>query len=984
MSSPRPASADRNLLFGILALQMDFLSRDALIQGMNAWVLRKTTPLGQILKEQGALSGERLALLEALVEEHLKQHANDSAQSLAALSSLGSARQDLERIADPDVQASLAQVSTARVEPLDLSADSAKTATALGQRFRIIRPHAKGGLGEVYVAYDEELHREVALKEIHERHAHNPQSRARFLLEAEVTGRLEHPGVVPVYALGQYAGGRPFYAMRFVRGDNLKEAIRRFHQAEAPGRDPGERRLAFRQLLGRFVDVCNAVAYAHSRGVLHRDLKPGNIMLGKYGETLVVDWGLAKAMGQADRAGETGDGTLQPSSGTAATQAGAALGTPAYMPPEQAAGKLEELGPASDVYSLGGVLYCLLTGQAPFGDGDIAEVLVRVQVGEYAPPRAVNASVPRALEAVCRKAMAHSPQERYLSARALAEEIEHWLADEPVLAWSEPWTVKARRWLGRHRTLVAGAAAAVVVAVVSLGAATALLARANEREREARAEEAQQRREAEAARAEETRQRQRAEAARAAEAKRRHQAREALDAMSSGVVQEWLTKSDILVPEQTDFLQQALKSYEEFSQDIGQDEQTRAGVAQAYYRVATIREVLGHRGQAEQAYHKCRDQYAQLIADFPERAEFRRELGKCHIGLGVLLVRTREQGRAERSFRDGLKMLQETPAVGPAPEGFRQDLAKAHNALASILSQTGRRKEAAAEYHNARAVQKQLVAEFPNRRQFARDLAITLENFSGLQGQTQQWQEAESACREALALRQALFTEFPTQAEARFGLAMNYSHLGLILQDTNRSSQAEEVVGKAVGLMKQLANDYPSVPRYSIELANAQVRLSTLCVMKAPDQAQHLLDEAQLYTRNALRAEPDNIDYLATYCSIRGAMTNVYLQLHDHVSAAAAAEVEPYCHDPNDMFEFATAYAGCAAEAYADKRLPEPKRQTLGKSYGDRAMKLLLAAVQSGYADGGRIRTDGRLDALRPRPDFQDLLKKLEKQRGTK
>src|SRR5262249_36776960 len=158
---------------------------------------------------------------------------------------------------------------------------------AWNPRFRILRPHAKGGLGEVFVARDTELNRQVALKEIQLQHADQASSRARFLLEAEITGALEHPGIVPVYGLGHYPDGRPFYAMRFVRGDNLAAAIRRYHHPETPDRDPARRDLEFRKLLGRFVDVCNAIAYAHSKGVLHRDLKPDNVMLGRYGETLV-------------------------------------------------------------------------------------------------------------------------------------------------------------------------------------------------------------------------------------------------------------------------------------------------------------------------------------------------------------------------------------------------------------------------------------------------------------------------------------------------------------------------------------------------------------------------------------------------------------------------------------------------------------------------------------------------------------------------
>ncbi len=286
----------------------------------------------------------------------------------------------------------------------------------------VLRRHARGGLGEVFVAYDKELHREVALKEIRPDRAGNAASRARFVLEAEITGRLEHPGIVPVYGQGEFGGGRPFYAMRFIQGDSLKEAIARFHEAEGPGRDPGERALALRGLLRRFVDVCNAIAYAHSRGVLHRDLKPGNVMLGKFGETLVVDWGLAKAVGQSECGpGVVAERALRPAAagGSTPTVAGSAVGTPAYMSPEQAAGALDRLGPRSDIYSLGATLYCLLTGCHPLdgGDGNGEELLRRVRSGEIAPPRQVKREVSPALEAVCRRAMALRPEDRYDSAR---------------------------------------------------------------------------------------------------------------------------------------------------------------------------------------------------------------------------------------------------------------------------------------------------------------------------------------------------------------------------------------------------------------------------------------------------------------------------------------------------------------------------------------------------------------------------------------
>src|SRR5262249_20115933 len=166
-------------------------------------------------------------------------------------------------------------------------------------RYQVIQPHARGGIGEVLLARDQELGREIALKRIQDAHADDPESRARFVREAELTGNLEHPGIVPVYGCGRAPNGRPYYAMRFIRGESLEAAITRFHDGVGRrDRDPGGRSPGLLRLLERFNAVCDAVEYAHSRGVLHCDLKPGNVMLGAHGETLVVDWGLAKPLGR--------------------------------------------------------------------------------------------------------------------------------------------------------------------------------------------------------------------------------------------------------------------------------------------------------------------------------------------------------------------------------------------------------------------------------------------------------------------------------------------------------------------------------------------------------------------------------------------------------------------------------------------------------------------------------------------------------------
>jgi tRNA A-37 threonylcarbamoyl transferase component Bud32/tetratricopeptide (TPR) repeat protein len=315
----------------------------------------------------------------------------------------------------------------------------------------------------VLLALDSELQRDVALKEIQPAFADQPEHQQRFVREAEITGRLEHPGVVPVYGLGRYPDSRPYYAMRFIKGQSLRQALKEFHDPNTGPTDPGQRQLRLRQLLNHFVVVCNTIAYAHSKGVLHRDIKPDNVMLGPYGETLVVDWGLAKIMGQAEEAPPAEISTLKPPEGEDLTPAGWLVGTPAFMSPEQAAGEVQMLGPACDVYSLGATLYTLLTGQPPFRGLGIAAILESVRGGHFPPPRQVNPRVPAALDAVVRKAMALRPADRYGSARELGEDVERWLADEPVRAQREaPWQT-FRRLLRRHREVVRVTAGALVM-----------------------------------------------------------------------------------------------------------------------------------------------------------------------------------------------------------------------------------------------------------------------------------------------------------------------------------------------------------------------------------------------------------------------------------------------------------------------------------------------------------------------------------------
>ena len=294
--------------------------------------------------------------------------------------------------------------------------------------------------------------------------------------EARITGQLEHPSIVPVYEMSRGDDGkRPFYTMRFIKGRTLSEAVRDYHRHV---KERASSTVEFHALLNNFVSVCNAVAYAHSRGVIHRDLKGQNVIVGEYGEVILLDWGLAKL---ADRPEDSRIPGMQlgEGEGRGETLDGEALGTPAYIPPEQAEGKWDKVEKRSDVYGLGAILYEILTGRPPFDGENTAAVLRRVIQEPPERPRSVNAKTPKALEAVCLKALAKKPEDRFASAADLAAEVRRYLADEPVTSWREPWTTRTRRWMSRNRTAVIAGAAATLVAIAGLIAGVVFQARAN-------------------------------------------------------------------------------------------------------------------------------------------------------------------------------------------------------------------------------------------------------------------------------------------------------------------------------------------------------------------------------------------------------------------------------------------------------------------------------------------------------------------------
>lgn len=345
----------------------------------------------------------------------------------------------------------------------DIDGSSLTSAT----RFTRLRMHAQGGLGIIFKAFDEDLGREVAVKILAE--GQNPfyeESCNRFLRESEVMGRLRHPGIIPVLTRGETLDGRPFYVMPFLEEGSLEKAINQFHE-DFPTYRPREPQ--FRDLLTRYMSACKTVAYAHSRGVVHRDLKPHNIMLGRYGETLVIDWGLAE---RSDRKAEhrlTGEQSIVfRNAGSSSTSGGF---TPQYASPEQFDDNLP-IGPPSDIYSLGAILYKLVSGVPPLTATTLGEIRQAGLRGEFPPPRDRNRSVPKPLQAICLKAMHKDSAQRYESAEQLAAEVESYMADAPVSAFNEDLLSRSARFVRQHWPVVlSGMAALLVISLFSFVAA---------------------------------------------------------------------------------------------------------------------------------------------------------------------------------------------------------------------------------------------------------------------------------------------------------------------------------------------------------------------------------------------------------------------------------------------------------------------------------------------------------------------------------
>jgi serine/threonine protein kinase len=856
------ADINHDLLLAVLTLRTGSATGDALRSVLTEWSQNPDRSLSALLRDRGILDGGHLETLQRLVSAHLDDHNGDIRASLDACNAHALTQDLLTEIASTAPGTTLGGSLTRDAEPtvgdlhgLDSKSREGRDAPSFSSedRFERIRPHAKGGIGQVWMARDRELQRMVALKEIQPQFAERDDQRARFLLEAEITGSLEHPGIVPVYSLGRDTDGRPYYAMRFIHGESLAVAIKHFHRHRLAAPTKASRRggstwgVEFQQLLRRFLDVCDAMEYAHSRGVIHRDLKPGNIMLGPFGETLVVDWGIAKVIDNrhtapgGDGPGEADDldpeFTLSSTATSGETQPGTTIGTPSYMSPEQARGALEEIGPASDVYSLGATLYELLTGTSPYQGEKALKIIAKVKEGQLIPPRSLLATIPPALEAICLKAMALKPESRYESARELALDLEHWLADEPVSAYAETRIQKLSRWLRRHRAWTPAAAVALVGITMVATIAVFVV-------------EGSRRSEAEAHKEAET---------------NFNMAQEAVEEYLTNVSENTLLKEQDSLDIRTlrqELLTTALRYYKKFVSQRSDDPRLREKLAGAYFRVGEITQVVGPAREALSAFQSAVEIWEPLVATSPDHLEFKARLADSYVAISKLkkidhLQEALNWLELSRQIREDLTFQK------PLDAGFSASLAECYSEIGDCNAMLGQTSKALEFLQMARGRQEKLVTRFPNQTGYKKSLAAIINLIGYVYYQRKDYPAALRTYREFQRLCLELLEQVndgPKPLDIQNLLAYSYFNIALIYMAQGETQSALDSYDEARKQWSRMVETHPSVRKFQADLGTVYVVMGSLLhQVNHDEEAFSLLRKSLEVFQRLEKSEPENV-----------------------------------------------------------------------------------------------------------------------------
>ncbi len=784
-------------------------------------------------------------------------------------------------------------------------------------RFQIRRELGRGGYGVVFLAFDPQLGREVALKVPRPEALVHPELRARFQQEARAAAGLDHPNLVPVYDAGEEAG-ICYIASAYCPGVTLAHWLKE-QTGPVPCADAA--RLV--------ATLAGAVEHAHQRGIVHRDLKPANILLMSGGvvsgessadttdhspltthQPKITDFGLAKLL---DR--PPADGTQYH------TQSGAVIGTPSYMAPEQAAGGGKGVGPAADVYALGAILYELLTGRPPFRADTVLETLQLVCSEEALAPGKLRGRLPRDLETICLKCLHKEPQRRYASARALADDLGRFLRREPIHARPVGTPERVWRWARRNPREAAWLAAVVVLVLGGLGVALALWRLAEARRVVAEIAVRQARTERDAA---------------------ADSARRALAAVRESftlAAEHPAFQADGLTPARKLLLERARRFLRDFIARRGDDPAVRADVADAHERSAHIAALLGTSAEALAGFAQARAEYDRLARDRPDDPAARAGVARVLAAAAGLHEQAGRHDQAVGLYRDAIARQQRLLDADPANADVRQDLATTWRQLGALRSAAGQPEDALAALETCRRLLRPLLRGRPGLR--ARSIqAACLTSLGQMYWERRKLTEADRALRDARAVREQMLEEFPSTG-ARRELAIVLGTLGQVCDERGDQAGTLDFFQRAADLREQIARANPRVHQYQIDLAISLGGLAGQWLRRGrTDQALAFQLRALDCCTRAVAADPRAVEYRRRLGACHWDLHYTYRALRQpdqaagHLRQAVAAWEEVVARDPGVRAHkalLAAGYTGAAEMARNARRFDEA-REAYGKA----------------------------------------------------
>jgi eukaryotic-like serine/threonine-protein kinase len=769
--------------------------------------------------------------------------------------------------------------------------------------YEVLAELGRGGMGVVYKALEVRLNRVVALKLIRDPDLVAPATIERFRVEAQAVARLRHPNIVAVYEVGEEAG-QHYLAMEYVEGGTLAGLVR-----ESPL--PAMEAARYAEVIAR------AVQHAHENEVVHRDLKPANVLLGADGTPKVADFGLARHVAS--------DHSL--------TATGEVIGTPSYMPPEQARAEHDKVGPASDVYSLGATLYELVTGRPPFSAATSAETLLQVLTEEPVAPRALNAGIPRDLETICLKCLQKDRAARYATADDLADDLARFQRGEPVRARPVGRLTRGWRWCRRNK-LVAGLAVGLLAALVGgLGVVTWQLWRV-EQHRIA-AEKARDRAQASLAKAQ-----------------------DAVDFIGQRIGEVRLAHVPQVQEVQREVLEYALRFHEGLLEEHGDEPAARWEAVRAWLRVANIRGELGRADASDAAYSRAIQMVEEMPDDYPSSVERQRMLIRCYSGRLTML---RQAGRGGGIGAYG-------PILDRLIESFQREYrleADDQYTVATYLHNKAGWKwlppgEAAALCQRAVTLLRALTKEHPENTRYRQELANACNTLATHLKRLGRPNEARDAYEEARATYQLLAASSPGDPSLQLGLATVTRNLVPFFRTQKKYPEAEEVAHQAEAIFVRLTRDYPSVPRYHSQLAELYYSCALLRMdLKQSAEALVFFEKAARCQQRALEPDPMNFDFRLRLCSYYYYIADHHLKKGDHEAASRAAK-QMYAADsgrPMDVFAATGLLARCGELAGRDTRIPADKRAELADKYDAEVLQFLRQQSPKTWVEMREVRS---------------------------